>query len=98
LIHLILNVKVFYSLFNKGMGGREAQRLVLNVIETAKVKATGDRHSEYKQGKGMMSAEVENEIKKGIIADNEQIDISNFTNGMYFLKFKNGNTIKFIKE
>ncbi|GAA3790729.1 hypothetical protein GCM10022271_23880 [Corallibacter vietnamensis] len=39
-----------------------------------------------------------NQIKKGIIANNEQIDISNFTNGMYFLKFKNGNTIKFIKE
>ncbi|MDG4715346.1 T9SS type A sorting domain-containing protein [Winogradskyella marincola] len=39
-----------------------------------------------------------NEIKKGIISENEQIDISNFTNGMYFLKFENGNTIKFIKE
>ena len=65
------DLKVFYSLFNKGMGGREAQRLVLNVIETAKVKATGDRHSEYKQGKGMMSAEVENEIKKGIKMGNK---------------------------
>jgi len=38
------------------------------------------------------------EIKKGFISNNEQIDIRNFTNGLYFLKFDNGNTIKFIKE
>jgi hypothetical protein len=37
-------------------------------------------------------------IKKGVVSNNEQIDIRNFTNGLYFLKFKNGNTIKFIKE
>ncbi|KRP27419.1 MAG: hypothetical protein ABS28_05220 [Cryomorphaceae bacterium BACL22 MAG-120619-bin32] len=38
------------------------------------------------------------EIKKGIIANDEQIDIRDFTNGLYFLKFENGNTIKFLKE
>ena len=38
------------------------------------------------------------EIKNGIVSNNEQIDIRNFTNGLYFLKFYNGNTIKFIKE
>lgn len=38
------------------------------------------------------------EVKSGVIANQEQIDISNFTNGLYFLKFENGNTIKFIKE
>ncbi len=38
------------------------------------------------------------EIKKGIISNNEIINIQNLTNGMYFLKFGNGNTIKFIKE
>lgn len=38
------------------------------------------------------------EIKKGVISNNEQIDIKDFTNGLYFLKFENGKTIKFIKE
>ena len=38
------------------------------------------------------------EIKKGFMSNNEQIDIINFPNGLYFLKFVNGNTIKFIKE
>ena len=37
-------------------------------------------------------------VKKGIISNNQQIDIRNFTNGLYFLKLENGNTIKFIKE
>jgi len=37
-------------------------------------------------------------IKKGIIFKQENIDIHNFTNGLYFLKFDNGNTIKFLKE
>jgi hypothetical protein len=38
------------------------------------------------------------EIKSGALSNNEQIDIRNFTNGLYFLKFDNGNTIKLIKE
>lgn len=38
------------------------------------------------------------EITRGLISNNEQIDIRNFTNGIYFLKFENGNTIKFIKK
>ena len=38
------------------------------------------------------------EIKSGNISNNETIDIENFTNGVYLLKFGNGNTIKFIKE
>jgi len=38
------------------------------------------------------------EIKKGIISNQENIDIKSFTNGLYFLKLDNGNTIKFIKE
>jgi len=37
-------------------------------------------------------------IKNGNISNNEQIDIRDFTNGLYFLKFENGNTIKFLKE
>lgn len=38
------------------------------------------------------------EIIKGKIIDNGEIAIKNFSNGIYFLKFDNGNTIKFIKE
>lgn len=38
------------------------------------------------------------EIKKGTISNQENIDIHNFTNGLYFLKFKNGNTLKFLKD
>tara|TARA_B110000114_G_scaffold104011_1_gene109461 strand:+ start:432 stop:983 length:552 start_codon:yes stop_codon:yes gene_type:complete len=38
------------------------------------------------------------EIKRGIISNQEKIDIRNFTNGLYFLLFDNGNSIKFIKE
>lgn len=38
------------------------------------------------------------EIKSGIISNNEQIDVRDFINGLYFLKFDNGSTIKFIKE
>ena len=38
------------------------------------------------------------EINKGVISNNEQIDIRDFTNGLYFLKFENGNTLKFFKK
>lgn len=38
------------------------------------------------------------EIENGIISNNEQIDIRNFAKGLFFLKFKNGTTIKFLKE
>lgn len=38
------------------------------------------------------------EVKKGNVSANEKIDISNFTNGLYLLKFDNGNTLKFKKE
>ena len=37
-------------------------------------------------------------IKRRIVVESEKIDIQNLTNGLYFLKFKNGNTIKFIKK
>lgn len=37
-------------------------------------------------------------LNSGIISANENINIENLTNGLYFLKFENGNTIKFIKK
>ena len=38
------------------------------------------------------------EILKGIIIEEGEIRIKNFSNGLYFLRFDNGNTIKFIKK
>ena len=38
------------------------------------------------------------EIKAGRISDTERINIQDLTNGLYFLKFENGSTTKFIKE
>ncbi len=38
------------------------------------------------------------EISKGNISMNETLDISSYSSGLYFLKFDNGNTFKFIKN
>ncbi|AUS06886.1 ubiquitin-like protein [Pseudotamlana carrageenivorans] len=38
------------------------------------------------------------EISKGEISDKKSIDIQNLNNGVYLLKFNNGNNLKFIKE
>ena len=37
-------------------------------------------------------------VNRGIIYDNEKIEVANYPNGFYFLKLENGNTIKFLKE
>lgn len=38
------------------------------------------------------------QISNGTISENGQIDIKNLSKGLYFLKFSNGSTIKFIKK
>ena len=38
------------------------------------------------------------EIKEGEISDNEKINIQILKSGLYFVKFEDGNTLKFIKE
>jgi hypothetical protein len=38
------------------------------------------------------------EVERGNISNQEEIDIKTFTSGLYFLKFENGNTLKFIKQ
>lgn len=40
---------------------------------------------------------IGSEISRGTISNNEKVNIQNLTNGLYFLKFESGNTIKFIK-
>lgn len=37
-------------------------------------------------------------VKTGTVANNQEIAINDLTNGLYFLKFKNGNAMKFIKK
>ena len=37
-------------------------------------------------------------VNVGTVRQNEKIDVQNLTNGLYFLKFSSGNTLKFIKE
>ena len=37
-------------------------------------------------------------ITNGKVFNDEKVDVLNLTKGLYFLKFDNGNTIKFIKE
>ncbi|MBD81499.1 MAG: hypothetical protein CL840_21450 [Crocinitomicaceae bacterium] len=38
------------------------------------------------------------EMDNGMVSDNEKIEVKNLPNGVYFLKFENGNTLRFIKE
>jgi len=42
--------------------------------------------------------ELGQEVKKGVVSNQEEINIKNFANGLYFMKFDDGNTIKFIKK
>jgi hypothetical protein len=37
------------------------------------------------------------EVSSGIMIDNENINVENLTSGVYFLKLKNTNVLKFIK-
>lgn len=37
-------------------------------------------------------------VNNGNISENEKINIKNLTDGLYFLKFENGETLKFIKD
>ncbi|WP_445713373.1 T9SS type A sorting domain-containing protein [Flavobacterium sp.] len=37
-------------------------------------------------------------INSGAVSNKEKLNIQNITNGIYFLKFNNGNTIKFLKK
>lgn len=38
------------------------------------------------------------EVSKGIISNNQKVDIRNLNNGLYILKFNDGNTFKFFKK
>lgn len=74
-------------------------------FESKKIKISPNPSSDYIKILGLSENEkytlynmLGAGIKKGVISNNEQIDIRDFTNGLYFLNFENGNTIKFLKE
>ena len=74
-------------------------------IITNKIKLYPNPSNEFIQVSNLKEKEsyriyntIGTEIKSRTIFNQEKIDTRNFTNGLYFLKFDNGNTIKFIKE
>ena len=74
-------------------------------LDTAKVVISPNPVSEFVQVLGLEAKEIYKiynilgiEIKNGIINNQQQINIIKFTNGIYFLKLKNRNAIKFIKK
>lgn len=58
------------------------------------IQISGLKKAEFYKIYNFIGAEVNN----GIISDYGKIDIQNLTNGLYFLKFKDGNTVKFLKQ
>lgn len=70
-----------------------------------KIRISPNPSSEYIQITSLKTKELYSiynisgtKIKNGIISNKEYIDIKGISNGLYFLKFSNGNTIKFIKN
>lgn len=84
-----------------------AEVLSINDIEAQqnKIKVFPNPSSDFIEVIGLSNIEnykiytiLGKEINKGTISNNEKIDIQHLTYGIYFLKFENGNAIKFIKE
>ncbi|WP_411895367.1 T9SS type A sorting domain-containing protein [Winogradskyella sp. A2] len=85
----------------------DAQVLSINDVEAQQIKAKifPNPSSDFIEIYGLDQTHtfglydiLGKEIKKGILSNNDIINIQNLTNGMYFLKLENGNTVKFIKE
>ncbi|MDO6598048.1 T9SS type A sorting domain-containing protein [Oceanihabitans sp. 2_MG-2023] len=76
-----------------------------DIIIKKSVKIFPNPSVDYIQIQGLTKSEnyriynvIGSEISKGSINTNKKIDVSNYSNGLYFLKFENGDTIKFLKE
>ena len=74
-------------------------------FEQLDIKLFPNPSSEYIQISGLKSEEFYSiynilgaEVRTGSVSNEEEIDIKNFNNGLYFLKFENGNTLKFVKS
>lgn len=102
----------FLSWTSGGNGGgfsyersTDASSSVAEVATTASVKLFPNPTTEFVQVAGLASAEnfilfniLGGEVKTGIIADQGRIDVSELNEGIYFLKFNNGQTIRFVKK
>ncbi|RXP52251.1 T9SS C-terminal target domain-containing protein [Lutibacter sp. HS1-25] len=79
---------------------------ITNNIETnTQLNLYPNPSSEYVNISGLKKNEnytiwntIGTEVKNGNISNQEKITIQNLTNGVYFLKFENGNSLKFIKK
>jgi hypothetical protein len=82
------------------------QSLSISEIELGNsIKLFPNPSTEFIQISGLSKPEkytiyniIGSEISYGKVTSNEVIDIKNFANGLYFLKFNNGKTLKFLKE
>lgn len=70
-----------------------------------KIKITPNPSSNIIKVTGLLKAEpytlytiLGEKVNNGILINNEKIGIQNLLNGMYFLKFENGQIIKFLKD
>ena len=99
------------TLLNFALGGTNSNWVngpvlsLLNISSLKKISIYPNPSSEFIHISNLKSKEfyriynaLATEIKNGYISDNKSISIRDFTNGLYFLTFDNGNTIKFIKE
>jgi hypothetical protein len=78
---------------------------VANVPELNALKVYPNPTSEFIQISGIKNREnysiysvMGSEIIKGSISVDEKINVKNYSKGVYFLKFDNGTTVKFVKE
>ena len=74
-------------------------------IDDKKVRLFPNPSSDFLKVSGLTKAEnykifniLGAQVNEGIISNGEKIQIENLTNGLYFLKFNDGNTIKFLKK
>lgn len=91
--------------FTFGLDQAQILSLDENEIDTNKLTLYSNPSKDFIKLNGLTKTEnysiyntLGQEIKKGIVLVDEKIDIQNLTNGMYYLKFDNGNTLKFLKE
>ncbi len=82
------------------------QNLSTNEFESShSVKLFPNPSNDFIQFSGLSKKEnyaiyniIGTKITNGKVFNDEKVDVLNLTKGLYFLKFDNGNTIKFIKE
>ena len=92
----------------KGTPGQAADCSTLStsaIQETQKISFYPNPSSDFIQISGLTNTvnysafnALGAKVSTGTISNNEKINIQNLTNGLYFLKLENGNTIKFIKK